>query len=297
MAVIQQKDRVYELIVGDYKKSESATVLQDFQCKFDISKSSSNKDKTNSATIEIYNLDKDTIALLNQEYIAAVFSAGYIEIGVKRLFAGQIIDCTTRQQGADVITQIKMGSGYTELNHNIVSKLVAPGQTYEQAYEEVRKALGLDKGVYAGTNLNNQIISGYPLMGEPKRMLNKLSEASQTEWRVDNNALYINDMDGSISTNLNEVYIISEDTGLVDRPFKYVVSGDSKRSKKDKVKKKGVQWKMLLNGEVNPGEIVKVEFEEFSAYYKVDSVRHSGAYRDNDWYSEVFCSQKVKTDG
>lgn len=294
MAVIQQKDRVYELIVGDYKKSVDAVVLEEFQCKFDISKSSSNKDKTNSATIEMYNLDKDTIALLNQEYIAAVFSAGYIEIGVKRLFAGQIVDFSTRQQGTDIITQIKMGSGYTDLNHQIISKLVPPGQTYREAYEILRKKLGLAKGVYAGTNLNNQIINGYPLMGEPKRMLNSLSEASQTEWRIDNNALYINDMDGSISTNLNEVYIISEDTGLIDRPFRSV-SGESKRSKKDKVKKKGVQWKMLLNGEVNPGEIVKVEFEEFSAYYKVDSVRHSGAYRDNDWYTEVFCSQKVKT--
>lgn len=294
MAVIQ-KDRAYELIIGDYQKSVDAVVLTDFQCKFDISKSSSHKDKTNSATIELYNLDKDTISLLNQEYIAAVFSAGYVEIGVKRLFAGQIIDCSTRQQGPDVISQIKMGSGYTELNHQILSKLVPEGRTYEDVYEEVRKALGLAKGVYAGTNLNNKIIGGYPAMGEPKRILNKLSEASQTEYRVENNALYINDVGGSTTNNLGDCYIVSEDTGLVDRPFKYLVSGDIRKSKKDKTKKKGVQWKMLLNGEVNPGEIVKVEFEELSAYYKVDSVRHSGAYRDNDWYSEVFCSQKVET--
>jgi len=294
MAVIQ-KNRAYELIIGDYHKTDDALVLEDFQCKFDISKSSSNKDKTNSATIEVYNVDEDVIALLNREYIACVFSAGYVDIGVNRLFAGQIIDCSTRQQGPDIITQIKMGSGYTELNHSIISKLVPPGKTYEDVYEEVRTSLGLAKGAYVGTNLNSQIVNGYPLMGEPKRMLNKLSEASQTEWRVVDGALYVNDMDGSISTNLNEVYIISEDTGLVDRPFKYLVSGDKTRSKNDKVKKKGVQWKMLLNGEVNPGEIVKVEFEDLSAYYKVDSVRHSGSFRDNEWYSEVFCSEKVKT--
>lgn len=292
---LEQKNRVYELIVGDYKKSVDAVVIEEFQCKFEVSKSASNKNKTNSATIEITNLDTDTIALMNQDYIAAVFSAGYAEIGLKRLFAGQVIDCSTRQQGTDVITQIKMGAGYTELNHQIVSQLVAPGQTVEKAYEELRKSLGLAKGVYTGANLNNQIISGYPLMGEPKRMLNKLSENTQTDWWIENNALYVTDVAGSITNSLGEVYIVSPDTGLIDRPFKYLVSGDIKKSEKDKTKKKGVQWKMLLNGEVNPGEIVKVEFEELSAYYLVESVRHTGSWRDSDWYTEVFCSKWVKS--
>lgn len=294
MAILQI-NRAYELIVGSYKKDDNAVVLQDFQCRFDISKSSSNKDKTNSATIEVYNMDKETIALFEQDYIAAVFSAGYVDIGVKRLFAGQVVDCSTRKSGTDIVTQIKMGAGYTELNHNILSGSIPAGQTYEEGFEQVRKSLGLAKGAYVGTNLNNPIISGYPLMGEPKRTLDKLSEASQTEYRVDNGALYVNDMDGSISTNMGDVYIVSEDTGMIEAPYRFQVNGDKQRGSKDKVKKKGVQWKMLLNGEVNPGEIVKVEFEDFSAYYKVDSVRHSGDYRGNPWYSEVFCSEKVKS--
>lgn len=289
-----QIDREYELIIGDYRKSDNAIIIPNLQCTFDISKSSSNKKRTNSASIEIYNLNDEHRAIIEQEeYIAAVFSAGYIDAGMARLFAGQVVESSTRKSGTDIVTQIKMGSGYTDLNHELLSKLASPGQTYKDVYETIRKSLpSVVRGVYNGTNLNNQVINGYPLIGEPRRMLDELSELTQTEWRVDDGVLYVNNSDGSINDNLNLCYIVSEDSGLVERPYK--VSGDKQRTKKDKSKKKGIQFKCLLNPRIVPGEIIKLEYPNFNGYYKVDSVRMSGDWRGNPWYSEVFCSDKVK---
>ena len=288
-----QIDREYELIIGDYRKSDNAIVIPNLQCSFEVSKSSSNKKKTNSATIEIYNLNDEHRALIEQDYVAAVFSAGYINPGMARLFAGQVVDSSTRKSGTEVVTQIKMGAGYTDLNHELISKLAAPGQSYKEVFEEVRKIMpSITRGVYNGANLNNQVVNGYPLIGEPRRMLDELGELTQSEWRVDDGVLYVNDIKGAINDNLNLCYVVSEDSGLVDRPYR--VAGDKQRTKKDKAKKKGIQFKCLLNPRIVPGEIIKLEYPEFDGYYKVDSVRMTGDYRGNPWYSEVFCSDKVK---
>lgn len=291
---VYQKDREYSLIIGDYRKPDENIEITELQVRFDVSKSSSNKDKTNSATIEVYNLPEDARSMLETDYIAASFTAGYVDIGIKRLFAGEVTSVSTRQSGTDMITQIQMGAGYTGLNHQILSKLVSPGRTVRDVFEEIRQAIpGISRGVYAGTNLNNQIISGYPLMGEPRRMLDQLSSTYQIEWRIDDDVLYVNDMSGTISDNFEQAYVISSDTGMIEVP--YYVAGDKRRGKKDPVKKGGVQFKCLLNPEIIPGEIIRLEYDEkFDGYYKVDSIRMYGDFRGNDWYLEAFCSEKVK---
>ena len=55
MDALLQKDRVYELIIGDYKTT-AGLLINNLQVTFDISKSTENKNKTNSASIEVYNL-------------------------------------------------------------------------------------------------------------------------------------------------------------------------------------------------------------------------------------------------
>ena len=64
----------------------------------------------------------------------------------------------------------------------------------------------------------------------------------------------------------------------------------SDRSTKDKIKKQGVQWRMLLNPDIKAGSIVKLEDTLIQGWYRVDSLRHFGGFRDNDFYTEVQAS-------
>ena len=149
-----QRNRVYELIIGNYQSGEGL-LIKDLQVTFDISKSSDNKKKTNSASIEIYNLSDEHIRLLDTDYPAAVFSAGYLDTGgVKRLFSGQVTHVTTRKSGTDRVTQVTLGTGYTELNHQVLSEFVPEGQPPRLAAERLIRAIGADRGVFNGTNLN-----------------------------------------------------------------------------------------------------------------------------------------------
>ena len=290
-----QRQRVYELIVGDSKSGDALLINNSLQVTFDISKSSSNKDKTNSAAIEIYNLSDENLKLLDVDYPAAVFSAGYLEIGMKRLFAGQITNVTTRKSGTDRVTQIQMGAGYTSLNHTVLSQLTAPGRTVKDVLEDIRKAIpNVSRGVFNGTNLNNPVIYGYPLMGTPKEMLDELSSKYGLHWQVDEDVLYVHDNDRANTENFEQAYVISKYTGLIENAYR--VSGDVRRGAKDKSKKQGVQLKMLLNPDIIPGDIVKLEDTLITGWFKVDSMRHTGGWRDSSWYSELQLSALEKVE-
>lgn len=280
-----QVNRVYRLQVGNAVTGEGLDI-NNLQVTFDISKSSSNKDKTNSASIEIYNLSDESLRLLDVDYPAAVFSAGYRDIGIKRLFAGQVTNVTTRKSGTDRVTQLQMGAAYKELNHDVMSQLTAPGRTVQDVAEDIRKAIpGISRGVYNGTNLSNPIIYGYPLQGTPKEMLNELSEKYSLDWQIDDDVLYVHDNDRGNSENFEQAYVISKYTGLIETPYR--ASGDIRRSEKDKAKIQAVQWKMLLNPDVLPGDIIKLEDTMLDGWYKITDLRYSGDWRGAAWYTEV----------
>lgn len=280
-----QINRQYSLIIGD-ATSLNALEIHDLQVTFEISKSSDNKNRTNSASIEIYNLTDDQLRILDVDYPAAVFSAGFLNTGgPKRLFSGQITNVSTRKSGPDRVSQITMGAGYTELNHQVLSEIVPPGDDAKKVADKLIKAIGADRGIFNGTNLNSPIIYGYPLSGTPKEMLDELCDKYRCHWQMDEGVVYIHDNDRGNSENFNEAYVISQYTGMIDVPYR--VSGNVRRSKKDKAKKPGVQFKILLNPDIKAGDIIKIEDTLINGWYVVSDIRHSGGWRSPHWQTEI----------
>jgi len=291
-----QTNRVYQLIVGDSRSDDAFEIQNDLQVQFDISKSTDNKKRTNSAAIEITNLNPDQLKLLDTDYTAAALSVGYRDTGTfKRIFGGQVTHVSTRKNGTDLVTQLQLGSGYTELNDETLNDIVPPGSTVKEVAETLRKALpGVSRGVYNGTNLNNEILYGYPLMGSPKEMLDELADKYALDWQVDDDVLYVKNNDRANNENFNEAYVISAYTGLLENAYR--VSGDRKRSKKDKAKKPGIQMKILLNPDINAGDIIRLEDTYITGWFRVDSLRHRGGYRSREWVTEIKASYLEKVD-
>lgn len=294
MMDLRQSNRIYKLVIGDYKTTEAFEVT-DLQVTFDVSKSNENKKKTNSAAIEIYNLNDDQLKLLDTDYPACVFEAGYKDAeGLIRLISGQVTHITTRKSGPDRVTQIKMGTGYTELNHQVLSEVVPPGSNVKEAVDSLRKAIGAERGVYNGTNLNSQLIYGYPLSGTPKEMLDELCDKYNLNWQLEDGVLYVNDDDRANTENFSLAYVLGPYTGMVDEPYR--VAGKIYKSKKRKDKKPGVQMKILLNGRIKAGDVVKLEDTLITGWYRVDEIRHTGGWRSPGWYTELKCSAIEKVD-
>jgi len=284
-----QRDRKYRLTVGDYK-SGNGVQFTTHQVSFDISKSSDNSKKSNSASIEIYNLSDATLKALEVDYPAAIFEVSYESTNnLQVLFAGQVTNTSTRKQGTDRVTQLIMGTGYTELNHQTLNKLVPAGSTVKDVAEELVKAFpNISRGVYNGTNFNSKLINGYAISGTLKSQLDRLSQAYKLEWRIDKDTLYINDKSRAATENFATAFVISPSTGLIEIP--YYTSGDARRTVDDNVKRQSVQFSMLINPNIIAGDIIKLEDTAITGWYKVDECRYSGSWRDGSWLQEIMGS-------
>lgn len=304
---MEQKDRIFSLEVGNSStgqgfllrnpKIEGEDVIENpWQITFDISKSADNK-KTggNSATIEIYNLTKDQIKALESDYITVDFSIGYSAIGLHKILIGNVAEFSTVKSGNDYITQLRVGEGYTALNHENLASMVAPGKKVSDVIEEIRKQMpGVSRGAYTGTNLNNPIVFGWRLKGTPKEMLMKLCEAQNLEYNINAGVLNVSAENGLISKNTQLAPVLTPETGLIEMPFHTSETG--RKQKNDPRRRRGVQFKALINTDIVPGRVVRLESDWITGYYRVNTARFSGDMRGNEWYVECFCSEVYTED-
>lgn len=283
--MIFQKDRQYriEVDVGSTK-----VIIENLHVTFTVSKSSDNKKNPNKANVKIYNLSLEKQRLFETPYTKVTLFAGYQGIGVLRLFSGEATIVGTEKNGADTVTEIQLDTLFTEINHKRVSKTVREGVTLRQVIESLVKEMpSVNRVVFSGTNITKGFVDGYPLVGTPYEILNEISEAFELEWQIDNDILYIEDRGTSYMLDKNKAFLISELTGMIERPyFDNVAKG---RSKKDKVKKarKGLRVKILLNPAMIAGGLVKLEYGDLSGVYKIESLRHNGDFYGSAWETDL----------
>ena len=291
--MIYQKDRQYSLVIGQGKGS--GVEINNLHITFRVSKSSDNKKNPAKANISIYNLSEEYQRYVEEPFVEVVLSVGYGGAGMKRLFAGQVTIAGTEKRGTDIITELQIDSLYTELNHKVVSKTLQTGTTIRKVIETVVEQMeGVSRVVFAGNTINTQFVDGYSITQSPRQVLNDLASAYEIEWQVDDGVLYVNDRAKSYMTNNSKAFVISETSGMIERP--YFDNIEKQRGKKDKVKakRKGVKVKILLNPALTAGSIVKMEYAEFTGFYKIERLTHHGEYYGESWYSDLVLGTMLK---
>src|SRR5690625_2277892 len=91
----RQFNRVYSLVVGT---KDDAIEINNLHITFDVVKTSSNKDRKNSAWVEIYNLSEGRRRSLEQPYVQVRLKVGYVDTGLYTLFSGQVVNISTSKE-------------------------------------------------------------------------------------------------------------------------------------------------------------------------------------------------------
>jgi hypothetical protein len=292
-----QRNRIYSLVVGT---EEDAVEINNLNIRFNIVKTSSNKDKKNNAYVEIFNLSESRRKALEEDYVQVSLKVGYSDTGLKELFSGQVVNVSTteidpfltKRQGTDLITRLTIDELYERLNAQAIKGLIPAGKTVKDVINFVSNYLPeVARKDISGEKVKTSLIDGYPISGTPRKILDDLSKAYGIEWQIDMGVLYVSDEDGN-SDNKQEVYSVGQFSGLIERPE--FISNDSKKiKKKNKNKKDNLKFKILLNPEIIAGSIIKLEFEDLTGYYRVSEVTHAGEFRGTQWYSTIIARQKV----
>lgn len=274
--------RSVEVAIG--QKGQVGRVISGLRVTFDIEKSLE-KDP-NKATVEIYNLSKQTLALVEDSQAYIVLRAGYGST-LKTLYQGDIAKLATKRNGPDKVTSFECSDGEVELTTKTAELSFEPGAKFGQVFDTISGQLGFAPGKQQGINRNDTFLSGVSFSGFLGDSLSGLLGKQDLDWSVQDGQLQVLPPLGSTD---EEVVVLTNETGLIGNPQRVKVINAALIKSKDVTKQNsGVSLVSLLNPEFRPGRRVKVMSREVTGVYRIQKINHKGDTHGQDYYSTLEC--------
>lgn len=290
-----QFNRIFKLIAGE-EGGEGIQIESDgkndsLRIEFDIDKDLTQQ--TNKSSIKIYNLADASCEKLEVADMVCELQVGYAEdIGLRRIFLGQVTYSTTRNEGPDRSTELELSDGQASIRDTVVSLGYAAGVSAKTVLNDVAAQMGVTTQIAPDMEFASYP-TGFSFLGKGRDCLSKVLDASGATWSIQNGSLQVVMAGGSTGV---QALVFSSASGLIGSPERIVkavtrpnVEAKKKRKvKKDKKRKKaGWKIKTLLAPTVNPGDLVKVESVPITGWFRVESLKHRGDTHGRDWYSEM----------
>ncbi|CAB3904044.1 phage protein [Achromobacter ruhlandii] len=286
-------DRVYRLLVGK-PNQKGLEIRQPMRVTFEVSKDA--QEDPNDHKIRIYNLAADTRRALEEPGLRCVLYAGYAEEGGPLLMAsGSVVYAYTWYEPPDVVTELAVKDGYTEVRDTAVSIGLGPGAQASAIIRDVASQMGLPL-VMADDVPDRRWQQGFSFYGAARTALHKVTQGTGLEWSIQNQQLQVVRRRG---TTRRKAVVLAADTGLIGYPERTREAAREKARVRDGQTNDDVRlvsarqqrdgWRVtsLLLPTINPGDLVKLESRTVQAFQRVEAVRHYGDSAGGDWQSEL----------
>ncbi len=286
-------DRVYRLLVGK-PNQKGLEIMQPMRVSFEISKDA--QEEPNDHRVRIYNLAADTRRALDEPGLRCALYAGYAEEGGPLLMAsGSVVYAYTWYEPPDVVTELAVKDGYTEVRDTAVSIGLGPGAQASAIIRDVASQMGLPL-VMADDVPDRRWQQGFSFYGAARTALHKVTQGTGLEWSIQNQQLQVVRRRG---TTRRKAVVLAADTGLIGYPERTREAAREKARVRDGQTNDDVRlvsarqqrdgWRVtsLLLPTINPGDLVKLESRAVQAFQRVEAVRHYGDSAGGDWQSEL----------
>lgn len=281
--------RKYELIIG--QPGSNGFSISELDINFTVKKTSDSEKNQNKLSLKIYNLSKEhRDTLVTKENLVVIFKAGY-KNDVKTIFQGKITKSTSKKNEMDFETNIEAGDGYIALRESKTSKSFQPNTSALTVIQALCEDLiSSDPDLAMGSIYNQNILSnkiysnGYSAIGFTKSELAKILTPLKMTFSIQNQIIYIASI--SEKTQQTEVFLLRKDSGLINSPEK--LKNDPQSLEKEKSPTNGVTFQCLLNGNLDPMNMVKIQSNDVNGIYKIIESEHSGEYLGDKW--ETSCT-------
>lgn len=286
-------DRVYRLLVGK-PNQKGLEIRQPMRVTFEVSKDA--QEEPNDHKIRIYNLAADTRRALEEPGLRCVLYAGYAEEGGPLLVAsGSVVYAYTWYELPDVVTELAVKDGYTEVRDTAVSIGLGPGAQASAIIRDVARQMGLPL-VMADDVPDRRWQQGFSFYGAARTALHKVTQGTGLEWSIQNQQLQVVRRRG---TTRRKAVVLAADTGLIGYPERTREAAREKARVRDSQTNDDARlvsarqqldgWRVtsLLLPTINPGDLVKLESRTVQAFQRVEVVRHYGDSAGGDWQSEL----------
>ena len=289
-----QFDRIYKLTVG-VQGSDGVIIqadphMQGLHIGFDIDKDLTQQ--TNKCRVRVFNLSDATAKKMEREDSICLLEVGYSEdIGLRRIFVGEITSAWSHYDGGgNKITELELSDGQKAIRDCVVSLSYADNVSRRKVIDDIAAEMGL-LVTYADGLTFTSFANGFSFIGAGRTCLDKVCAGTGLSWSIQNNVLQIIQTGGSTKV---EAVVLRADTGLIGSPERIVkgvkrVDKNTTRKVKKKKADKKAGWRVtcLLQPTLNPGDLVYIDSKQIKGWFKVESLKHTGDYAGQEWYTRI----------
>ena len=224
--------------------------------------------KPNKAKVQVYNLGPDSRGFISQDGMVMQVLAGYGE--PELVFQGDIDEVSTQKDGLDVVATIEGGDGRKKFQDGRLVQTYLPPNDSGLMLTRIANAMGIQLAPLPPELKTVIYTSAYTVAGPTRDALDDLTRTLEANWSIQDGELLIT-LIGKATTET--AFLVSPSSGLIGRPEK---------------QKKGLKFRMLLNGKIKPRRMVRLESQEFTGFYLPKKVTHSfDSGFDSTFYTDI----------
>lgn len=227
------------------------------------------RSRPNKATLTLTNLSAASRALLEREGTVVLLEAGYAG-DAPQLFAGDVDTVEHEHDGTEWTSKIEARDGGFAWRSEADEVWDGPLDS-SALLRRIADKMGLKDARIAPDLPTADYPGGFCVGAELREGLDAITGELGASWSILDGELVVTPRGAPIR---QEIFLLSRRTGLVGTP--------------EKTKKgKGIKARALLNGRLQPGDLVQLEGEHLAGVYLIRTVEHSGESTGGDWYSDL----------
>lgn len=231
-------------------------------------------ESSNTAKVQVWNLNKQNLATLEAENCFLLLKAGYGNT-LPVILSGTVSHTSTRKDGSDMLTEIEVVDGLMEVRDTWVSMSYAGLVNTKKILDDTAAQMGLTV-TYSYNATFADIPNGFSFVGQAKNALSKACAVSGLEWSIQNGILQIK-KPGDVMNR--EVYVIGPETGLIEIPERVQISSSDDAG----TPQMGYDLVYLLNGAIGVGDYVQVQSKYLTGFFRVYSLEIDGDNLSGAW--------------
>lgn len=263
------------------KRGQSSGTKVNVRIKFTVEKVSD--DQANKISVDLYNLSKPTMTLLEDQDATLQLFAGYSG-NTRMLGRGDVFLAVRKRNGPDIIMTAEVMDGGYVRNVVHVEANIGPGGTNQQLLEQV-----INAAIQADSSIGRGVIGQLPLIqyqkgvaisGPLSKVMDDLVRPAKWTWGIVDGQINVVPINGGTG---GVTFLLSDQTGLIDVPSKDT-AGPNGGSPLYRVKS-------LLNPLLNPYDMVQIKSVYIqSGSYQIFRVTHAGDTHEGEFSTalEVF---------
>lgn len=271
-------DRQYRLAVGQaggtgFEIGETSP-SQPAPLHIDFSFQKTDLETQNTGNVTIWNLNDEHLSELSKKDCVLSLRAGYGK-NLPLIFAGIVSHVDTEYDGADRRTEIEVVDNLVQIRDTFVSVSYSGTVSWETIILDTASQMGVAVSISYNATFNS-ISNGFSYVGKASKILTKACDSCKLSWSLQNGVLQIK-RPGDVMSK--EVYLLSENTGLIGTPKRVVITED------EAIGNNTLGWDVVyfLNGAINIDDYVRLESKMVTGYFRVYSLEMSGDNMQGDW--------------